>query len=90
MTLIAEGVSTREVAERLGISYVTTRNHVQVSLQKLGVTSRVEAARILHERKLQDAREVVLNTRMLLDGQRSSSLVEELAKLNDKLLEILK
>jgi DNA-binding NarL/FixJ family response regulator len=42
--LLAEGASSREIAERLGISSNTVRTHVQGILSKLQVHSRLEAA----------------------------------------------
>jgi len=41
--LIADGVSTQEIAERLFISIVTVRNHIQRILRKLEVRNRLEA-----------------------------------------------
>jgi len=45
--LLAEGRSDREVAERLGISHVTARNHSARVLQKLGVGRRARVATLL-------------------------------------------
>jgi len=42
--LLVDGVSTREMERRLGISTLTVRSHVQSMLSKLGVHSRLEAA----------------------------------------------
>jgi PAS domain S-box-containing protein len=44
LRLIAGGASTRAMAEKLHVSPVTVRNHVQHILGKLGVHSRLEAA----------------------------------------------
>jgi PAS domain S-box-containing protein len=44
LRLIAGGASTRAMAEKLHVSPVTVRNHVQHVLGKLGVHSRLEAA----------------------------------------------
>lgn len=41
--LLADGVDTREIAERLFLSATTVRNHIQSVLAKLEVHSRVEA-----------------------------------------------
>lgn len=41
--LVAQGVSTAEIAERLEISRHTVRNHVQRSLEQLGAHSKGEA-----------------------------------------------
>ena len=43
------GLSTKEIAERLGVSPVTVRRHISMVLQKLGVGSRAEALRLLAE-----------------------------------------
>jgi PAS domain S-box-containing protein len=44
LRLMVAGASTRAMAERLHVSPVTVRNHVQHILGKLGVHSRLEAA----------------------------------------------
>ncbi|MGC4110095.1 MAG: LuxR C-terminal-related transcriptional regulator [Nocardioides sp.] len=51
LRLIAEGASTREVAERLFISAKTADNHIQHIYTKLGVTNRAGATRwaLAHE-----------------------------------------
>jgi DNA-binding NarL/FixJ family response regulator len=43
MALLAEGLSNTEIAERLGLSPYTIRNHVSEILVKLGATTRAEA-----------------------------------------------
>jgi DNA-binding CsgD family transcriptional regulator len=43
LRLLAEDLTLGEIAERLGVSYVTVRNHVQHMLAKLGVHSTAEA-----------------------------------------------
>ncbi len=43
------GLSTDEIAARLGVSHSTTRTHVQSLLGKLGVSSRLEAAALVAE-----------------------------------------
>lgn len=43
LELLAEGVSTQDIAERLYVSTNTVRNHAQSILMKLGVHSRLEA-----------------------------------------------
>jgi two-component system nitrate/nitrite response regulator NarL len=40
--LIAEGLSNKQIAQRLGIHLATVKNHVQHILEKLGVHSRLE------------------------------------------------
>lgn len=44
LALVAEGLDSEEIAERLTLSLATVRNHVQNILSKLGVHSRLEAA----------------------------------------------
>lgn len=46
LRLIAEGVGTTEVARALGIAPATVQSHVKNLLAKLGVHSKVEAARV--------------------------------------------
>ena len=50
LRLIADGRSTREIAEELFISIATVRNHVQSILRKMDVHSRLEAVAALHHR----------------------------------------
>ena len=45
--LVATGLSNQEVAERLGVSYFTARNHVERLLSKLGVGNRARVGAIL-------------------------------------------
>jgi len=46
LDLLAEGATTEEIGERLGISRNTTRNHVQRVLEKLGARSKLEAVAV--------------------------------------------
>ena len=46
LALLADGMSTRDVAERLDISPLTVQSHVKNILAKLGVHTKVEAVRI--------------------------------------------
>ena len=46
LNLLAEGLSSRAIAERLFISLNTSRNHVQHVIAKLGVHSRLEAVAV--------------------------------------------
>lgn len=43
LVLLAEGLTTRHIAERLGIAHETARNHVRGLLRALGVHSRLHA-----------------------------------------------
>ena len=49
---LAQGLSTRMIAERLFISPVTVRNHVAKILGKLRVHNRLAAVAVAHERGL--------------------------------------
>ncbi|WIY00184.1 response regulator transcription factor [Amycolatopsis mongoliensis] len=46
LDLLAEGATTEEIGERLGVSRNTTRNHVQRVLGKLGARSKLEAVAV--------------------------------------------
>ena len=43
LKLLAQGAGTREIAEQLGCSEVTARNHINAILRRLGVHSRLQA-----------------------------------------------
>jgi two-component system, NarL family, response regulator DevR len=43
LRLVAEGISSREIGSRLGISYTTVRTHIRSLGSKLGVHSKLEA-----------------------------------------------
>ena len=43
LRLMAEGISSREIATKLGISYTTVRTHIRSLGSKLGVHSKLEA-----------------------------------------------
>ncbi len=45
--MLCEGLSTSEIADRLGVSPVTVRRHVGLLVQKLGVGSREAAVELL-------------------------------------------
>jgi DNA-binding CsgD family transcriptional regulator len=47
--LVAEGLTNREVAERLFVSPHTVNSHLRHAFLKLGISSRVELARVVHE-----------------------------------------
>lgn len=46
LSLLAEDATLHEIAQRLGVSYATVRNHVQHVLAKLGVHSILEAVAV--------------------------------------------
>lgn len=48
--LVADGLRSREVAERLGIASQTVKSHLKTIFDKLGVRNRVELARRLSNR----------------------------------------
>jgi PAS domain S-box-containing protein len=52
LRLLAGGFSTAQMAEEMGISAETVRNHVRDLLRRLGVHSRLEAVMVGHERGL--------------------------------------
>jgi DNA-binding NarL/FixJ family response regulator len=54
--LIAQGLTNREIAQRLGISVFTVRNHVSSLLKKLRVTNRAQVACLMgqHENTHQE------------------------------------
>ena len=52
LRLIARGMENADIAETLGISPRTAKNHVSNILAKLGAATRVEAATIAHRRGL--------------------------------------
>jgi non-specific serine/threonine protein kinase len=45
--LVAQGLTNREIAQRLGISVFTVRHHVSNIMRKLGVRSRAQIAFIV-------------------------------------------
>lgn len=51
---LADGASTAEVAQRLGVAHNTARNHVQRVLEKLGARSKLEAVAIARREGLLD------------------------------------
>jgi len=52
LTLLAQGFSTKDIAQSLSISPATTRNHIRNILQKFQVHSRLEAVVYALEQKL--------------------------------------
>lgn len=48
-TLIAQGLTNKEIAYRLGISEATVRTHIYNLFQKVGVQSRIELLNVLHQ-----------------------------------------
>jgi PAS domain S-box-containing protein len=52
LRVLAQGLPTQEIADNLGISRVTTRNHIAHILTKLGVQSRLQAILRATELKL--------------------------------------
>jgi DNA-binding NarL/FixJ family response regulator len=51
LALLGEGLSSKQIAQRLTISEATARNHIQSILGKMGVHSRLEAALYARERQ---------------------------------------
>jgi DNA-binding NarL/FixJ family response regulator len=54
LRLMAEGISSRDIADHLGISYATVRTHIRSLGAKLGVHSKVQAIVKLRELALID------------------------------------
>jgi DNA-binding NarL/FixJ family response regulator len=54
LRLVAKGLSYKEIAERLVLSHRTVQNHVQNTLGKLQLHSRIELVRYAIERGLDD------------------------------------
>jgi PAS domain S-box-containing protein len=54
LSLLVDGLGTRDIAELLSVSITTVRNHIQHILQKLQVHSRLEAVAIAVKNKLVD------------------------------------
>ena len=52
LTLMVEGLSNPEIAERLTVSRSTIKNHVSSILSKLGATNRTEAVTMAHRHKI--------------------------------------
>ncbi|HEX2804996.1 MAG TPA: response regulator transcription factor, partial [Kineosporiaceae bacterium] len=52
---VAKGLSSRQIADQLTISYRTVQNHTQNLLNKLQLQNRVELARYAIEQGLDDA-----------------------------------
>ena len=52
LALIADGLRTKEIAERLTISPITVRHHVSAVFAALGVRSRLEAVTAARRRGL--------------------------------------
>jgi DNA-binding NarL/FixJ family response regulator len=52
LTLLAAGVQARGIAEQLGISEATVRNHIKVILRRLDCHSQLEAVARAHEWQL--------------------------------------
>jgi PAS domain S-box-containing protein len=50
--LLVQGKAAREIAETLGISYVTVRNHLQTILRKLGVHTQRQVIKLALEHHL--------------------------------------
>ncbi|MEU6712022.1 response regulator transcription factor [Nonomuraea sp. NPDC046802] len=54
LLLLADGASTNEISERLGVARNTARNHVQHVLEKLGARSKLEAVAVARREGLLD------------------------------------
>ena len=63
LQLLGEGLTNREIGERLFLAEKTIKHYMTNVLQKLHVRSRVEAALLAHQRRLDDQSESRTNTR---------------------------
>lgn len=63
LQLLGEGLTNREIGERLFLAEKTIKHYMTNVLQKLHVRSRVEAALLAHQRRLDDESESRTNTR---------------------------
>jgi DNA-binding NarL/FixJ family response regulator len=54
LEMLGAGLTTRQMAERTGLSIETVRNHVRAVLRELGAQSRLEAVLLAHRRGLLD------------------------------------
>lgn len=54
LAMLGAGLTTRQMAERTGLSVETVRNHVRAVLRELGAQSRLEAVLLAHRRGLLD------------------------------------
>jgi DNA-binding CsgD family transcriptional regulator len=52
LCLLTEGLSTDAISQRLHISVVTVRNHIQRLMAKLNVHTRIEAVNFAHQHRL--------------------------------------
>ena len=52
LTLLADGLTNTEIAERLVVSLSTVKSHVSSIITKLGASSRTEAATIAVRHRL--------------------------------------
>jgi len=52
--MLGAGLTTRQMAERTGLSLETIRNHVRAVLRELGAKSRLEAVLVAHRRGMLD------------------------------------
>ena len=52
LRLLAQGVSTTDMAREMGIASTTVRNHVQHLLEKLGAHNRLQAVSVAHRHGL--------------------------------------
>jgi two-component system nitrate/nitrite response regulator NarL len=56
ITLLCNGLSNREIAEKLGVTEGTIKIHVHAIFEKLGVRSRIELMIALADREHDEAR----------------------------------
>ena len=47
--LVSEGLTNKEIADKLGISYFTVKSHVHLAFEKLRVKNRIGLAREVYK-----------------------------------------
>lgn len=57
MTLLAEGLTNRQIAQRLGLREQTVKNHVTRTMEKLGVNNRLEVGLLAARHNLRLAKD---------------------------------
>jgi DNA-binding NarL/FixJ family response regulator len=54
LSLVAEGLLNKQIADRLGVQLRTVKAHMTRIMGRLGVRNRAQAIRVLHEMGLAD------------------------------------
>ncbi len=89
LRLVLQHKQSKEIGRELGISPMTVDNHFRSAIQTLGVSSRLEAARLLAAHELQDATEAgaePLKTSVSGPSQRLTSQSETVVPFPETLI----